>query len=76
MPKLTVIAGQNGAGKSTLTRMQKLQTIDPDRVAREGLKGQYQSTDAANLAAGRLVIQQQKEAIQEGRSFAVFGVVT
>lgn len=72
MPSLTVIAGPNGSGKSSLTCWVEFEgrerLLDPDAIAR-----QLNPADpaAAQVAAGRAVIQLTDEYLTQQVSFAL-----
>ncbi|QLG13319.1 zeta toxin family protein (plasmid) [Deinococcus sp. D7000] len=68
MPVLTVIAGQNGSGKSTLVQAHRLQTIDPDRLARGYGQG---FSNAANARAAREALHLQAQALAGRQSFGI-----
>jgi predicted ABC-type ATPase len=72
VPTLTVIAGPNGAGKSTVTRLVPIEgldrLLDPDAIAREMSPA---DPSAAAIAAGREVLNRQKDYLRNGQSFVV-----
>ena len=66
-----IIAGPNGSGKSTSTRhlaKQGLDVIDPDRIARNLSS---RSPQSVAVSAGKQAINQAKENINSGYSFAI-----
>jgi predicted ABC-type ATPase len=72
-PSLTFVAGPNGSGKSTLTSgnldfFRAFPLLDPDALANT-IQADAQS--ASPLAAGRQVLQQIQDNLQNRRTFAV-----
>jgi predicted ABC-type ATPase len=72
-PSITFVAGPNGSGKSTLTSgnldfFSAFPLLDPDALANAI---QADARNASPLAAGRRVLQQIQDNLQNGRTFAV-----
>jgi predicted ABC-type ATPase len=71
MPNAIILAGPNGAGKSTAKSLlvpDELPFLNADNIARE-LREQG-VTKGTDLTAGRILIQQYDEMVEQGRNFA------
>ena len=77
-PQLWVFAGPNGAGKSTLVQRHvagRLPIVNPDDIAR-AIAPADQSSQATLLRAGRLAIEQRRQHMEAGQSFAIETTLT
>jgi predicted ABC-type ATPase len=73
-PTLVVVAGPNGSGKSslsnTLIKPQGIPILDPDAIQRTLPRSEHESR-AAEIAAARVTIQEQRTALRRGTSFSI-----
>ena len=71
--QLWIIAGPNGSGKTTLTERYiegKIPVINPDNIARN-LNPANPTDPATTLRAGREALMQQRQSLEQGKSFAL-----